>query len=189
LECDARDAAQNIIHVKDLFRDSFGVADQQRASRSAQGVELSACGRGPAALPADFRKGVRRAWKEYSRGFVCGVREKANGVKTYSKPLGRMTGAAPSLVVEVYEWAEASRLGADNGHHKRKAEDTGANEGLGSAADPNPYRQRILKRAKVDCLAGKSRAVFAGPMHLRACLDFQKKVEFFGKKRVVIFEA
>jgi len=26
-ECDARDATQNIIHVKDLFRNSFGVAD------------------------------------------------------------------------------------------------------------------------------------------------------------------
>src|SRR5712692_1662640 len=89
LECDARDAAENFIHIKDLFRDSFGVADQQRASRSAQGVELSACGGRPAAFLADFRKGVRIAWKEYFRGFVRGVREKTNGMKTYSKPFGR----------------------------------------------------------------------------------------------------
>ena len=39
LECDAGDATENFIHIKDLFRDRFSVADQQRAGRSAQGVE------------------------------------------------------------------------------------------------------------------------------------------------------
>src|SRR5882762_4351238 len=58
---------------------------------------------------ADFSKGVRIAWIEYFRGFVSASCEKANGMKTYSKSLGRMTGAAPSLAVEVYEWAEAFR--------------------------------------------------------------------------------
>src|SRR5579864_9524960 len=43
LECDAGDAAENFIHVKDLFRDGFSVTDEQRASRAAHGVELSAC--------------------------------------------------------------------------------------------------------------------------------------------------
>src|SRR6266849_2562016 len=124
LECDARNATENFIHVKDLFRDRFSVADQQRAGRSAQGVKLSACGGRPAAIPADFGKGVRIAWIEYFRGFVSGICEKANGMKTYSKSLGRMTGAAPSLAVEVYEWAEAFRLTADYGHHKRKSEHT-----------------------------------------------------------------
>src|SRR6267154_3212969 len=138
LECDARDAAENFIHIEDLFRDRLGVADQQRASRSAQGVELSTCGRGPAAFLADFRKGVCIAWKEYFRGFVRGVREKANGVKTYSKPLGGMSGAAPSLAVEVYERAEASRLTADNGNHERKSQHAGANERFGRAADADP---------------------------------------------------
>ena len=27
LECDAGDAAENFIHVEDLFRDRFGIAD------------------------------------------------------------------------------------------------------------------------------------------------------------------
>src|SRR6266478_8472929 len=182
LECDAGDAAENFIHIKDLSRDRFSVADQQRAGRSAQGVELSACGGWPAAFLADFGKGVRIAWIEYFRGFVSGVREKANGMKTYSKSLGRMTGAASSLAVEIYERAEALRLTADYGHHKRKSEHACANEGFGGAADTDPYRQRILQRARVDCLAGKSRAVFAGPVHLRACPDFQEKIEFFRKK-------
>jgi hypothetical protein len=50
LECDAGDAAENFIHVKNLFRDRFGVADQQRAGRSAQGVKQSACGGWPGRL-------------------------------------------------------------------------------------------------------------------------------------------
>jgi len=172
LERDAGDAAENFIHIKDLFRDRFSVADQQRAGRSAQGVVLSACGGWPAAFLTDFGKGVRIAWKEYFRGFLRASCEKANGMKTYSKSLRGMTGAAPGLAVEVYEWAEASRLAADYCHHKRKSEHACANERFRSAADSDPYGQRFLQRARVDCLAGKSRAVFAGPVHLRACPDF-----------------
>src|SRR5260221_343012 len=73
-------------------------------------------------------------------------------------------------------------------HLECDAGDAGANEGFGGAADTDPYRQRILQRARVDRLAGKSRAVFAGPVHLRACPNFQEKIEFFSKKRVVIFK-
>jgi hypothetical protein len=115
LECDAGDAAENFIHVKDLFRNRFSIPDQQRAGGPAQSVELSACGGWPAAFLADFGKGVRIAWKEYFRGFVRASSEKANRMKTYGKSLGGMTGAAPSLAVEVYEWAEAFRLTADYG--------------------------------------------------------------------------
>jgi len=64
LECDAGDAAENFIHIEDLFRDRFSVADQQRAGRSAQGIELSACSGWPAAFLADFGKRVRIAWIE-----------------------------------------------------------------------------------------------------------------------------
>jgi hypothetical protein len=38
-------------------------------------------------------------------------------------------------------------------------------------------------------LTCESGAVFAGPVHMRACTDFQKKVEFFLEKRIVIFKA
>src|SRR5580704_6293763 len=189
LECDAGDTAENFIHVKDLFRDRFSVANQQRTGRSAQGVELSACGGWPAAFLSDFGKRVRIARKEYISGFFRGAREKSDGVKTYSKSLGGMTRAAPGLAVKVYEWAEAFGLTADYGHHKRKSEHTRTNEGFGGAADPDPDRQRILQRAWVDCLAGKSRAVFTGPVHLRACADFQEKIEFLRKERVVVFKA
>jgi hypothetical protein len=36
LEYDAGDAAEGFIHVKDLFRGRFSVADQQRAGRSSR---------------------------------------------------------------------------------------------------------------------------------------------------------
>src|SRR6267143_1936316 len=188
LECDARNAAENVIHIKDLLRDRFRVADQQRAGRSAQGVKLSACSGWPAAFLTDFGKSVRIAWKEYFCGFVRGVREKADGMKTYGELLGRMTGATPSLAIEVYKGPEASGLTADDGNHERKSEHSCANERFRRAADTDPNGQRILQRARVDCLAGKCGAVFSGPVHFGAFSDFQEKLEFFGKERIVIFK-
>jgi len=55
LKCDAGDAAENFIHIKDLFRDRFSVADQQRAGRSPLGVELGPGGGWPSAFLTDFR--------------------------------------------------------------------------------------------------------------------------------------
>jgi len=40
LECDARNATENFIHIKDLLRDRSSVSDQPRTGRSAQGVKL-----------------------------------------------------------------------------------------------------------------------------------------------------
>jgi hypothetical protein len=161
LECDARDAAKTFVHVKDLFRDRFSVADQQRAGWSAQGVEWSACGGWPATFLADFGECVRIAWKEYVRGFFPSVREKANGMKTYNESLGGMTGSASSLAIQGYERAEAPWLTADYGHHQRKSKHARTSERFGRAADTDPNGQRILQRARVDGLAGK-RAVIAG---------------------------
>src|SRR5713101_8833815 len=189
LECDAGDPAENFVHVKDLFCDRFSVADQQCTGRSADGVKLSARGGWPAAFLADFGKSVCIAWIEYFRGFVRGVREKTNGMKTYGELLGRMTGATPCLAIEVYKRPEASGLTADDGNHERKSEHSRANERFGRAADTDPDRQQILQRARVDCLAGKSCAMFSGPVHFGAFPDFQEKLEFFRKERVVIFEA
>jgi hypothetical protein len=59
LERDARDAAENFIVVKYLFRNRVGVADEQRAGGPARGVELSSSGRRPAAFLADLGERVR----------------------------------------------------------------------------------------------------------------------------------
>src|SRR5579862_4053840 len=99
-----------------------------------------------------------------------------------------MKGATPGLAIELYKRPEASGLTADDGNHERKSEHSCANKRFGRAADTDPYGERILQRARVDCLAGKGRAVFSGPVHLSACTDFQEKLEFFRKKRIVIFK-
>jgi hypothetical protein len=91
---------------------------------------------------------VRLAWKEYFRGFVRGVREKADGMKTYGEFLGRMTGAASRFTVKIYKRTEASGLTADDGNHERKSEHSCANERFGRAADTDPYGERILQRAR-----------------------------------------
>ena len=122
------------------------------------------------------------AWKEYFCGFVRGVREKADGMKTYGELLGKMTGATPSLAVEVYKRPEASGLTSDDGNHERKSEHSCANERFGRAADTDPYGKRILQRARVDCLSTKGRAVFSGPVHFGAFPDFQEKLKLFRKE-------
>src|ERR1700739_109258 len=99
-----------------------------------------------------------------------------------------MTGAAPSLAVEVYKRSESSGLTANNSHHERKSKYACTNKRFGRAADADPYRQRILQWARVDCLTGKRGAVFAGPVHFGAFPDFQEKLEFFSEERVVIFK-
>jgi hypothetical protein len=82
-----------------------------------------------------------------------------------------MTGSAPSLAIQVDERAEAPWLTADYGHYQRKSKHARTSERFGRAADTDPNGQRILQRARVDYLAGKRGAVFAGPVCLRARPD------------------
>src|ERR1700723_2794615 len=172
LECDARDAAESFVYVKDFFRDRSSVTYQQRSSGPALCVELRAGGGRPAAFLADFGKRLRVTWKESIRGFVCGVREKADGMKTDSEAVGGMAGASPGFAVEVNERAETYRLPAGGWGPGRKGAAVPPDKGFGRAAHTDPYRQRILQRTRVDCLAGKGCAVFAGPVHFRAGANF-----------------
>jgi hypothetical protein len=59
LECDARDAAEGLVHVEYFLRDSFSIADQQGTRGSAYGVELCPCSWGPTALLANLGERVR----------------------------------------------------------------------------------------------------------------------------------
>jgi len=76
---------------------------------------------------------------------------------------------------------------ADDGNHERKSEHSCANKRFGCAADTDPYGERILQRARVDGLAGKSRGCFPDQCTLVAFPDFQEKLDFFRKERIVIF--
>jgi hypothetical protein len=74
LEGDAGDAAENFIHIKEFFRDGFGVADQQRSGRSAKGIVLKAGGRWPAAgRLATVRRNMRNRFTEQETLGICGL--------------------------------------------------------------------------------------------------------------------
>src|SRR4030088_2314 len=92
LERNARDAAEGLVVIQYFLRNSFGVADEQRARGPADGVELRPGGRRPAALPADFGERVRVAWIEVVGSLLCGVGQKTDGVKSHGQLLGGGAG-------------------------------------------------------------------------------------------------
>ncbi len=78
------------------------------------------------------------------------------------------------------------RLAANDRHHQGQAQYTGANEGLGRAANADPDRQWILQRPGEDALPGERRAMPAFPSNVCVFPDLEQKVEFLGEKRVVV---
>jgi len=95
-----------------------------------------------------------------------------------------MTGAAPGLALEVYEWAEAFRFTTDYATIREvraclRTKDSGVPR-------HRPYRQRTAA-GEVDCLSGKSRACL--PTSALACLpEFLGEDRVFLQKGVVVFK-
>src|SRR5256885_9933882 len=100
----------------------------------------------------------------------------------------RMAGAQTRLAVTIDQWPEPVRLAADDRDHQRQPERAGANEGTGRAADTEPNRQRILKRARVHSLPSEGRAVLARPVDMRLVADVQKQIDLPSEKRIVVLE-
>src|ERR1700732_294261 len=128
LECDARDAAEGIIHVQYFLRDSLGVTDQQRTCWSAHGVELCPGSWGPAALLADLGEGVCVSRIKVVGSLLGGVSKEADGVETHDEFLGGVTGAAACLAVQVDQRAESFGFATDDGDHEGESKHTGASE-------------------------------------------------------------
>src|SRR5260370_23155273 len=59
LERNAREAAEDIVHVQYLLRDHFGIANEQRTCGSTHRIELPPRSCGPAAFLSKFSEGVR----------------------------------------------------------------------------------------------------------------------------------
>ena len=104
----------------------------------------------------------------------------------------RASGACPACgagpAVEIDQRGELARFAADDGHHQRQPEQTRPDERLGCAADPDPDRQRVLRRPRVDALAGERRPMPARPRHVRRVPDLQEQVQLLGEQRVVVRE-
>ena len=188
LERDAGESAEDFVDVEDFFRDGLGVADQEGAGGTAQGVKLGASGGSPAAFFADFGEGVGVAGEEILGGLLGGVSQKTDGVEADGEFIGGMAGAFADFAIEIDERAKSFRFAADDGDGERKSEDAGAREGFGRTADADPDGQRILQRTRIDGLARERRAMFAGPRDVRIFADGQEQLEFFGEERIVVFQ-
>src|SRR5580700_10569602 len=99
-----------------------------------------------------------------------------------------MSSATACLAVEVDERTKTFRFAADDCNHQRKSEHACAHKRFWSSAYADPNRQRILQRARIDRLPGEWRAMFAGPRNVRVLANCEEQSEFFGEKRIVIFE-
>src|SRR6202011_529381 len=102
--------------------------------------------------------------------------------------LWRMSGAQTSLAVAIDQRPKPERLAANDRNHQRQSEHAGANKGARRASDPEPNRQRVLKRAWVNSLPGERSAVPARPLDMRVLANLQKQIELLGKERIVVLE-
>src|SRR5882724_2874265 len=99
-----------------------------------------------------------------------------------------MTGATARLTVEINQGAKARRFTADDGHHQRKAECSGARKRSRRAAHPEPDRKRSLIWPWIHGLPRKRRSVFTAPMNVSVFSNLQKQFQLAREKRIVIGE-
>ena len=85
MEREPRDSAKRFIHVQYFFRHRLRGADQERAGRSAHGVELCPGRPRPAPFLADLGEGVRVPGAEIIRGLLSGVSKEADRVQTHKR--------------------------------------------------------------------------------------------------------
>ena len=128
LERDARDPAEDVVHVEYLLRNRFGVPDQQRACRSAHGVEMCPRSWGPSALLTDLCKRMCIPGIKIVGSLLGGISQKADRVKTHDEFIGGVTGAAARLSIEINKRAESFGFTANDRDHQGKPEHSGANE-------------------------------------------------------------
>src|SRR2546423_14582045 len=98
----------------------------------------------------------------------------------------RMAGAQTRLAVTIDQWPEPVRLAADDRDHQRQPERAGANEGTGRAADTEPNRQRILKRARGHSPPSEGRAGLARPVDTHVAAEVHKQIGLLPQKRTVV---
>src|SRR5258708_17666403 len=102
--------------------------------------------------------------------------------------IGRVSESLAGFAIEINQWPETMRFSADNCDHQRKAKRAGASERLRSAANTQPYRQKILHWPGIDALSGQGSPVFAGPVHVLVLADLQQQIELLRKERIVILQ-
>src|SRR5690242_3973004 len=96
--------------------------------------------------------------------------------------------ASAAFAVKVDQRTETAWFAADDRNHQRKSKRARPGEGVRSAANSDPDRQRILYCARIDTLPGQRRTVLAGPVDVGVLTDLQEQLKLFCEKRIVIIE-
>src|SRR5207245_5723477 len=110
------------------------------------------------------------------------------GVTLHCELILRVSSPQSRLAVSVDQWSKAVRFAADDRNHERQSEHASANKRTRRASDPEPNRQRILERPRVNSLPGQCRAVLARPVDMRVLANLKKQIELIGKERIVVLE-
>src|SRR6266567_3267968 len=155
----------------DLLYHFVGVADQQRALWTSLRVEPRACDGGPSALLPNIGDGAGVSGKEVVGRLLRGGCDIAERMHANLQLLGRVSCLPAGLAVEIDERTEAPRFTADDGDHQRKSELARPHERFRGAADPEPYREGVLHRPRVDALACQRRPILARPVNMLVVAD------------------
>src|ERR1700757_4179267 len=99
-----------------------------------------------------------------------------------------MARAASGLTVQVNELPKSFRLTTNDRDHQRQPKNSRANERSGCASNPKPDWQGILHGPGVDSLASQISSVLSRPVNFCVLSNLKEKLQFFRKKRIVIFQ-
>jgi len=122
--------------------------------------------------------------------FVCslfgGVGKKPDRMDAHIERFRRMARTPAGIPIKVDERAEAAGLAANDRNHQGNSKRAGPGKGVRSTSNADPDGQRILHRAGMDTLPRKCGPMFSRPINVGSLADFEKKIEFLGKERVVV---
>jgi hypothetical protein len=186
LKAKSGDSSECFTDRENLVGHCSRIANKQCTFRLKERFELTTRNRRPATLLANLGKGPGVTWKEFVRRLLIRIRNISQSVNTDFQLVHRVTSAAACLAVEINQGAKPAWFTADDGHHQRKAECSGACKRSRSPAHAEPDRKRSLIWPWIHCLPRKRRAVLTGPMNVDVFSNLQEQFKLAGKKRIVI---
>src|SRR5216683_4028550 len=186
LKAKSFDSSECFTDREDLVSYHSRIANEQCSFRLEKRFELTTRNRRPPTLFANFGEGPGVTWEEFVRCLLIGIRNIAQRVNSDLQLVHRVTSATACLAVKINQGAKPAWFTADDGHHQRKAECSGARKRSRCAAHPKPDLKRSLIWPWIHCLPRKRRSVLTSPMDVSVFPNFQEQFQFAREKRIVI---
>src|ERR1700756_1231147 len=146
LKAKSFDSSECFTDREDLVGHCSRIADEQRTFRIEKPFELTTRNRRPATFFANLGEGPGVTWEKFVRCLLIAIRNIAQRVNSDLQLVHRVTGATARLAVKINQGAKPARFTANDGHHQRKADCSGARKRSRRAAYPKPDRKRSLIR-------------------------------------------